>query len=128
METKAFTLVEIIVAMLILGLIVGGMFAVFVGGKKIVIRAGHKTEAINLARQRMEELKSRAYASVDESPAPNPESISFSSGISAERRWTVDDTIFGGQAKQVTVTVTWTEAGSTKQREEEIVTLIANPG
>ncbi len=117
---RGFSLLEVIVAMLVLSLIAAGMFGMFVGGRGFVIRAGHKTEAINLAQDKIEEFKSMIFGDINPTGSPDAET-EFSGGISAERSWTVGNIAEG---KKVTVTVGWTEAGSSKT--EEIVTLIAD--
>lgn len=121
MKPKGFSLIEVMVASLILSLIVAGMFGIFVTGKGFVIRAGHKTGAINLARQRMEEVKSWDYSSLTEGDYEDSPGIGGT--ISATRTLVIGSVVEG---KRVEVTLEWTVAGVT--RTEEIVTLIADPG
>jgi len=59
---RGFTLVESLVSIMILGLTVVAMLGVFVIGKVDVAKAKAYKAAINLARERMEELRSIGYA------------------------------------------------------------------
>jgi len=57
MERKAFTLVEIIVAAVILALVITGMFVVFKSGERFSVEDRIKTEAENISRQVLEHLE-----------------------------------------------------------------------
>jgi len=60
-RSKGFTLIEVVVPMLIVVLAVVGLLTSFVMGRAHTALARHRSQAINLLRQRMEELKSKGY-------------------------------------------------------------------
>ncbi len=58
MKLEAFTLVEIIIAAVILALVISGMFVVFKSGERFSIEDRQKLQAQNVARQVLEHLES----------------------------------------------------------------------
>lgn len=58
-KDKAFTLLEVMVAMMILGLVAAGMAPVFINHLKTNTRAELKTESIAVAQQVLDELRSQ---------------------------------------------------------------------
>lgn len=58
MKKKSFTLVEVIVAAVILALVVVGMFVVFKSGERFSVEDKQKVAATNLNRQVIEHLQS----------------------------------------------------------------------
>jgi Tfp pilus assembly protein PilV len=57
MKQKSVTLVEIVVSMVILSLILLGIAGIFVAGKRHLKRAQYKQEALNFAREKLEDLE-----------------------------------------------------------------------
>lgn len=53
---KGFSLIEVAVAITILGLIAGGMVAIFWQGSKVTDSSKKKVVAVSLAREKLEEL------------------------------------------------------------------------
>ena len=124
-----FTLLEIVVSMLILGLVVSGVFALFVSSSKFISQARYRLQALNYARMVTEHLD--AYVSAANTlPAPsnagtgtgcalssgvhNPSELGIASplildGISYNGNYEVINDIDGTDLEQVTVTVNWTE-------------------
>jgi len=62
MEKRGFTLVEIIVASLILVFTVAGMLFIFSSEKAALERAGRRIQAMDFARQTLEQLKNEVRA------------------------------------------------------------------
>lgn len=58
LNKKSVTLVEVMVAMVIMATCVAGMYATFIAGRKAVSRSKRKLIAMNAARQVAESLKS----------------------------------------------------------------------
>ena len=63
-STSGFSLLEIAVAMIILGFVVAGIFALFTTTHKHIISAGHRLEAVKYAQTVLEQL--RVYVSQSE--------------------------------------------------------------
>lgn len=59
---KGLTLAEVLVSSLISVIVVGGILSCFLTGRFASAGAKHRTQAMNLARARIEFLKSRPYA------------------------------------------------------------------
>jgi len=59
---KGLTLVEILVCSLISLIVLGGILSCFLTGRFATAGARHRTQAMNVARARIEFLKSRPYA------------------------------------------------------------------
>lgn len=108
---KAVTLVELIVAAIIITTVATGFLVVFVSAKKTMKISTHKLQAIGVAKDVFEGLKTEEYANLVDGTHPisytqdDPRSIFNPVSYTVA---TVDD--FGGRpAKKVTVTVNWTE-------------------
>ena len=54
-------MIELLVAIVVLGLVATPVLATFITGYSSLVGAGEKTKALNLARQQMEEVKSMGY-------------------------------------------------------------------
>lgn len=62
-SSRAFSLLEIVIAMLIIGLVVAGLFGLFVTSHGFIGNAGRRLQAIQYARRVAETLK--VYVSAD---------------------------------------------------------------
>jgi Tfp pilus assembly protein PilV len=119
MKQKSVTLIEIIVSMLILSLILLGVAGLFVAGKTQLKRAQYKQEALNFAREKLEELVALDFDDPDlqtDSTTPSrTETDTLPNGWPIT--WTITDTDENlnpvitsyPQYKKVTVTVEWEE-------------------
>lgn len=121
--SRGFSLLEIVIAMLILGLVVAGMTGLFISTNKLVIQAGHRLVALNYARQVAETLK--VYVSADPNTPPNagnaftnnnfdaigiPSSLT-EGGITYNCNYTVTNNPQNATGlRQVTITVNWAES------------------
>ena len=121
MNKHGFSLMEVIIAALILALTAGGVLYMFSTGKGTTARSGHQIQAMDFTRQTLEELKNAVSADtwpnagnlaagVDK-PAPITNGGDFTSKFHGDRKYTVNDVIVMGDTiyKNVTVTVDWTE-------------------
>ncbi len=123
---KSLTLVQLIVATVILSASVTGLFAAFVSGKKITARSRRKLIAINYARQIAESLKSAVRQDEYDDPAkplgcagahpfncPKVSPIAAPAGLTsfgATNGYTVTDIPVGSAyMRKVTITVNWNE-------------------
>ena len=65
LNKKGFTLIEIIVATLIIAVLAGGLFGAFWGAQYLLNRARHRIQAYNFAVEALDKLRSNyAYSSI----------------------------------------------------------------
>lgn len=122
MKNNAFTLLEIIVAMLILSIVTAGTYGLFVTNYKFLTEAKHRLQAVNQASTVLERL--RMYVSESENLPTDagtvltvathaPTEIELGStptmeGVTGEWDYVVSD-VAHTDCKKVTVTVKWGE-------------------
>lgn len=108
-NTAGFTLVEVLVAASILGVILLAVAGLFSTAYSNVGDGGRRTKAVALAKQKMEELRDGIFPP---STAGSPETIE----AIYTRSWTVAVAGAPTQIATVTVTLAWPDAGhGTKQ-------------
>lgn len=131
-KSRSFTLLEMIIAMLILSLVTAGIVGLFISSYKFIIQAGRRLQAINYGRQVAETLKVYVSAAniapapaiagtgpgcvLDEGTNPhNPTAIGLPTfdipGITGETcTYTVDEDVTAGGVnttlEEATITVT----------------------
>ena len=108
------TLVEVLVAAVILGIIAVGLFATFDVGARLTAAARQQTKAVNLAQGKLEELQLISYDDLDYVNAPrgtafDPPVAGFTYGVAVQ-----GPNAYG--TKSVTVTVYYPVGN----REEEV--------
>lgn len=112
---KGFTLIEIIVASLILFVVAVPLTHAFFQGRFLAVSAGDKTIALNLAQQKMEEIIAQGSAAeVAATPFP---------GDYAGYSYQVD-TSPAGEMQLVTVSVTY----FVSQHDEQVSLSLLLPG
>jgi Tfp pilus assembly protein PilV len=111
----AATLIEVMVAVLIITIVIIGGSLLFVNGRNQINQQKHHRAAIQLAVQKLEELKAGDYDDVD----PNTESLTLED-FSYDRD---TNTVDNGSYKEVTVTVSWGPTGN--EHNVSLVTAIA---
>jgi len=130
---QGFTLIEVLIAII---LIVSGL-VVLMQVMSVAIFADFTLEyrltALNLANEKLEELKDDGYSHANLDPASSPFTEAFISGFNFvdQRQWTVDyvdanlsTSVSDTGLKDVTVEVQWTQKGGTQYVAVE--TLIAD--
>ena len=121
MNRHGFTLVEVIVSAVILAVAVGLLLQVFSTESGVLDRTGRRMQAMDFARQKLEELKN----AVDAQTWPNTGDLAAGVGIAATlpdselkdkfsgtRTYTVTNMDIDGGGldyKRVSVTVDWSE-------------------
>ncbi len=101
-QAPGFTLVEILLAALVLGLAVVGLLTAFPVGYRDIAYAGRVSEAVELAQQKLEELKDGPFPPTNGTAASGAYTLT----------WTVTSVGFGGAAgdlQKVNVTVSWAQ-------------------
>lgn len=109
------TLVEVLVAAVILGIIAAGFFAAFDVGARLTAAGREQVKAVHLAQEKLEELRGVPYASVNSVAYPayfaeacpgDPTVKGFTYGVAM-----VDN----GTSKTVTVAVYYTVGATSEQ-------------
>lgn len=129
MNKQGLTLIEVIVSAVILALTVGGVLYIFSTEKGVVARIGRQVQAVDFARQTLEELKNEVDAdtwpntgglgtvgvAITEPLSPG-EPSDFRDKFGGAREYTVTNIDADGNTtyeydeyKAVTVKVEWTE-------------------
>lgn len=101
---KGFSLLESMVAVLILSLLLGGMLGIFWQGFKAAENSSKRTIAYSLAREKLEEY-SRTPLPSNGAATENYGTINGFTDF--KRRADVNDYVYPGELKQITVTVYW---------------------
>ena len=118
MEERGFTLVEVIVASLILVFTVAGVLFVFSSERAALERAGRRIQAMDFARQTLEQLNNEVRPTWDQAGEPLRVQAwtgwtalpgKFGTNFSARRRYKVDAGPSPDSYRIVTVTVDWSE-------------------
>lgn len=114
-KKAGFTLMEVIVAITILGLLSAGFFSVAFSARNLTWRSRMRLRGIEIARHRIEELRRHVRADTWDTGslrvmgwtgwANAPEDSAFQS------RYIVQSIAGGYQCRNVTVQVRWNEAG-----------------
>ena len=121
---NGFTLNEILVAMSIVAVAVLGYFLTTLNLVRGVKAADGYTAALNLAHDKMEELKARSRLPEEgHCPGTGDHGISVSGGGEGafDRCWRIAGSVLGPNLKQIDVTVSWRDS---EQRELTLSTLV----
>lgn len=113
------SLIESMVAILILAIVVIGGSSFFVYGRSWISLQGRYRAAIQLAAQKLEQLKADNYYEIEEGETQESVSLGDSSCIRSVQTETKD----GGLYKKLQVTVRWNQMG--KERNVSLVSYIA---
>lgn len=116
-SAAAVTLIEVMVAVLIATIVIIGGSLLFVTGRSQINQQKHHRAAIQLAAQKLEELKADNYDDIVE--GDTEESLSLED-LSYSRSTHTED---AGSYKEVTVTVSWGLTGN--EHNVSLVTSIA---
>lgn len=115
-----FTLIEVMVAVLIITIVIAGGSFLFVAGRGQVALQKQYRAAAQLAAQKLEELKAGSYtdivAGTTTYSSVTLEGVSYSKSV---------ETVDTGSYKQVTVTIGWTQGNGDNSRSVSMVTCIA---
>lgn len=101
-KLTGFTLIEILVALVILGVSLLALAGLMVTTTRNNASAGQVTEAATLAQDKLEELRAIPWDRV----ASGQDQQVGSTGIGYERSWNV---VTNGNVKTITITVNWSD-------------------
>jgi prepilin-type N-terminal cleavage/methylation domain-containing protein len=121
---SGFTFNEVLVAMSLVAIAVLGYFVTALSLIRGNTISDNYTVAVNLAQDKMEELKARAqFVNENRCPSAGDRGITASGflGGAFDRCWKVADSSLGTHLKQIDVTVSWRDY---ENREVTISTLV----
>ncbi len=117
MESKGFSLIEILIALVILSIALLGLAGLMVQTTKNNSFGGRMTEAATFAQDKLEEFRAIGWVKIP----PNTGGIDHpngATGIVYARNWQVAPNPINGNLKEITVTINW--ADQTNQTNHSI--------
>ena len=109
MKQGGLTLVEIVISMLILSLVLLGIAGIFVVGKRYLMGAQYRQEALHFAREKIEELEAFDFDHANLFAGAYTETLTNG----WERAWSIVDEDLdldsSADRKNIIVTVQWQE-------------------
>lgn len=103
-KSKGFTMIEILIALVILSVSLLALAGLMAMTTKNTSFGGHMTEAATFAQDKLEGLRVTPWASI----ASGNDAKTGSTWVSYSRTWTVA-TNTAGNLRTVTITVSWTD-------------------
>ena len=111
-RSKGFTLIEVMVALVILAISLLALAGLMVTTTKNNSFGGHMTEAATFAQDKLEQLRAAPWTGIVSGSDPVPVTTAIpgapGTGISYARNWIVADNPNGTQ-RWVTITMNWTD-------------------
>ena len=101
-KSKGFTLIEILIALVILSISLLALAGLMVTTTRNNASGGHVTEAATFAQDRLEELRATRWDDI----VTGQDQRLGSTGITYRRNWNV---VVTGNIRTVTITVNWTD-------------------
>ncbi len=125
-ESRGFSLIEVLIALVILAISLLGMSALMARTTRNTSTGGHLTEAATFAQDQLEGVKVIPYANLVSGPDPAPPR--GSTGITYNRVLTVVPDVAppNDTFRTVTVTVNWNDAGK-QNHSISMLTVVKNP-
>ncbi len=118
-RSKGFSLVEVMIALLILAIALLALAGLMVTTTRNSSFGGHMTEASTFAQDRLEQLRVSPWAGV----ATGNDTIQGSTGITYTRTWTVTPNGDGNQ-RWVSITLTWTDPVQNSNHSMRLLSVI----
>ena len=119
---KGLTILEVLIAITILAMSVGAIFTAITFASRVGQHNVERTMALNLAIERMDQVKNTTYNSIVAANFPSEAGISVgSSPIRFDRSVSISTDNY----KTITVNVTWSHFGWPFVETEEVSTIIS---
>jgi prepilin-type N-terminal cleavage/methylation domain-containing protein len=122
LKSGGFSLIEILIAIIILSISLLALASLMATTSRNTSFGGHITEAATYAQDELERLRTVSWGDLTLSNGAHNNSITGSSGIRYDRDWTVVTT--GNIIKTVTLTINWTDQTA---HSFTITSMISNP-
>jgi len=107
MKSKGFTLIEVLIALVILSVAFLGLAGLMVQTTKNNSFGGRMTEAATFAQDKLEELRAVSWVTI----TPGSDKMS-SNGMDFSRNWRVTPNPTNGNLKEIAVTINWKDKTS----------------
>ena len=108
MKSKGFTLLEILIALVILSITLLALAGLMVRTTRNNSFGGHMTEAATFAQDKLEEFRAIGWVKIP----PNTTGVdnpNGATGIAYTRNWGVAPNPINADLKEITVTINWTD-------------------
>lgn len=119
-RSKGFSLVEVLIALLILAVSLLALAGLMVTTTRNSSFGGHMTEASTFAQDKLEQLRVSPWAGV----ATGNDTIQGSTGITYTRNWTVTPNADGNQ-RWVSITLNWTDPTKNSNHSIRLLSVVA---
>ncbi len=106
LKPKGFTLLEVLVALIILSFALLALAGLMVTTTKNNAVGNYVTEAATFAQDKLEELRAIKWENLIEGSHTDPASLPGSTGINYTRNWNVTTS---GSLKTITISVNWND-------------------
>ena len=103
-ESKGFTLIEILIALVILSIAFLALAGLMVQTTKNNSFGGRMTEAATFAQDKLEELRASSWVAI--TPGSDKINSDYTRGMDYTRNWNV---VTNGNLRTITVTINWTD-------------------
>ena len=114
-ESKGFTLIEILIALVILSIAFLALAGLMVQTTKNNSFGGRMTEAATFAQDKLEELRAFSWVAI----TPGSDHMMGANGVDYGRNWNVAT---NGNLKTITVTIDWNDSTSHSIRLLSVIT------
>jgi prepilin-type N-terminal cleavage/methylation domain-containing protein len=110
---EGFSLLEVLIALLILGIALGSMAALAIQSSNTMTRNQNLAFAANLAELKLEELRNELFADLEdgEDGPLNSNGETGSGKTIFSRSWEINNDVPIAGMKEIVVTVTWDQVG-----------------
>jgi len=119
-RSKGFSLVEVLIALLILAVSLLALAGLMVTTTRNSSFGGHMTEASTFAQDKLEQLSVSPWAGV----AAGNDTTQGSTGITYTRNWTVTPNADGNQ-RWVSITLNWTDPTKNSNHSIRLLSVVA---
>ena len=119
-RSKGFSLVEVMIALLILAIALLALAGLMVTTTRNSSFGGHMTEASTFAQDKLEQLRVSPWAGV----ATGNDTTLGSTGITYTRNWTVTPNADGNQ-RWISITLNWTDPTKNSNHSIRLLSVVA---